>query len=135
MKYVIGVDVGGTFTKDLRPFLQETSRITHGTTASTNTVFTWTGAKVGMLCIKGLGAGSHRPIEKNLYLKSGQKEKIVYSPQRRSGHRFCPGRMRCRQSPGTLEADMAKTNALRNTHVRIQKIRGIINNFSRKITP
>ena len=92
MKYVIGVDVGGTFTDvvcldeqgnslitktpstpsdpsiaimnglskvatqldtDLKTFLQATSRITHGTTVSTNTVLTWTGAKVGMLCTSG----------------------------------------------------------------------------------
>jgi N-methylhydantoinase A len=92
MKYVIGVDVGGTFTdlvcldeqgnstitktpstpsdpsiaimnglskvgkvlgKDLQAILKETSRITHGTTVSTNTVLTWTGAKVGLLCTKG----------------------------------------------------------------------------------
>lgn len=92
MKYIIGVDVGGTFTdlvcmdergnslitktpstpndpsiaimkglakvgskldKDLVTLLKETSRITHGTTVSTNTVLTWTGAKVGMLCTKG----------------------------------------------------------------------------------
>ncbi|MEW5922264.1 MAG: hydantoinase/oxoprolinase family protein [Bacillota bacterium] len=92
MKYVIGVDVGGTFTdlvcldeegnsivaktpstpddssigvinglgkiaelldKDLNWLLKNTNRITHGTTVSTNTVLTWTGAKVGLLCTKG----------------------------------------------------------------------------------
>ena len=92
MKYVIGVDVGGTFTdlvcldeqgnalltktpstpadpsvaimngiskisgmlgKDAATLLKETSRITHGTTVSTNTVLTWTGAKVGLLTTKG----------------------------------------------------------------------------------
>jgi len=92
MKYVIGVDVGGTFTdlvcldeqgrslvtktpstpsdpsiaivnglkklagllgKDEESLLQDTTRITHGTTVSTNTVLTWTGAKVGMLCTGG----------------------------------------------------------------------------------
>lgn len=92
MKYIIGVDVGGTFTdlvcmdergnsiitktpstphdpsvaimngltkvggrlgKDLKTLLGETSRITHGTTVSTNTVLTWTGARVGMLCTSG----------------------------------------------------------------------------------
>ena len=92
MKYVIGVDVGGTFTdlvcldeqgnsvitktpstpadpslaimsglskvgdilgKDFPTLMKETSRITHGTTVSTNTVLTWTGAKVGLLCTKG----------------------------------------------------------------------------------
>jgi N-methylhydantoinase A len=92
MKYIIGVDVGGTFTDlvcldergnslitktpstpqdpsvaimngltkiagmlklDLTTLLLETSRITHGTTVSTNTVLTWTGAKVGLLCTKG----------------------------------------------------------------------------------
>ncbi len=92
MKYIIGVDVGGTFTdlvcldeqgnslltktpstpedpsiaimngigkisgmlgKDAGTLLSETSRITHGTTVSTNTVLTWTGAKVGLLTTKG----------------------------------------------------------------------------------
>lgn len=92
MKYIIGVDVGGTFTDlvcldergkslitktpstpadpsvaimngltkvagklnmDLKRLLLETSRITHGTTVSTNTVLTWTGARVGLLCTKG----------------------------------------------------------------------------------
>lgn len=92
MKYVIGVDVGGTFTdlvcldeqgrslltktpstpsdpsvaimnglsklagllgKDEKALLQDTTRITHGTTVSTNTILTWTGAKVGMLCTQG----------------------------------------------------------------------------------
>jgi len=92
MKYVIGVDVGGTFTdlvcldeegnlnltkipstpddpsraimqglsklagilgKDMKELFDETRRITHGTTVSTNTVLTWTGAKVGLLCTKG----------------------------------------------------------------------------------
>jgi len=92
MKYVIGVDTGGTFTdlicvdeagesiivktpstpadpsvaiidglqsmagrmgKDLKGFLSDVTRICHGTTVSTNTVLTWTGAKVGLLCTKG----------------------------------------------------------------------------------
>ncbi len=92
MTYVIGVDVGGTFTdlvcldeagnvtitktpstpadpseaimhglsklarilgKDTKTLFNETTRITHGTTVSTNTVLTWTGAKVGLLCTKG----------------------------------------------------------------------------------
>ncbi len=92
MAYVVGVDVGGTFTdlvcldadgdavvvkvpstpadpsvgvmdgleevarrlgKDLRSFLAETDRITHGTTVSTNTILTWSGAKVGLLTTKG----------------------------------------------------------------------------------
>ncbi len=92
MKYIIGVDVGGTFTdlvcldeegnsvvaktpstpedssigvingldkvaqelgKDLKWLLQNTYRITHGTTVSTNTVLTWTGAKVGLITTKG----------------------------------------------------------------------------------
>lgn len=92
MKYIIGVDVGGTFTDlvcldergnslitktpstphdpsiaimnglskvagtldtDLKTLLSETTRITHGTTVSTNTVLTWTGAKVGLLCTQG----------------------------------------------------------------------------------
>ncbi|MBW1802711.1 MAG: hydantoinase/oxoprolinase family protein, partial [Deltaproteobacteria bacterium] len=92
MRYIIGVDVGGTFTdlvcidgqghtimtktpstpadpsiaimngfaklaenlqKDTRTLLMETTRITHGTTVSTNTVLTWTGAKVGLICTKG----------------------------------------------------------------------------------
>lgn len=92
MSYVIGVDVGGTFTDlvcldregnsitaktpstpfdsskgilngfqkladmlgiTMEQLLKETSRINHGTTVSTNTVLTWTGAKVGLLCTKG----------------------------------------------------------------------------------
>ena len=92
MKYVIGIDTGGTFTdlicvdekgesiiikapstpddpsvaiinglqgmaakigKDLNSFLGDVTRICHGTTVTTNTVLTWTGAKVGMLCTKG----------------------------------------------------------------------------------
>lgn len=92
MKYVVGVDTGGTFTDliavdekgdyvivktpstpadpslavidalrqaaekeglDLRGFLANVSRICHGTTVSTNTVLTWTGAKVGLLCTEG----------------------------------------------------------------------------------
>ncbi|HMK36913.1 MAG TPA: hydantoinase/oxoprolinase family protein [Desulfomonilaceae bacterium] len=92
MKYVVGVDIGGTFT-DLvcvdeagetiivktpstpgdpsiavlnalqrtatelglgyGPFLKDITRICHGTTVSTNTVLTWTGAKVGLLTTKG----------------------------------------------------------------------------------
>ncbi len=92
MGYVVGIDVGGTFTdlvcldeegtptvlkvpstpkdpsegvlnglvevsrrlgKNLREFLGATDRITHGTTVSTNTILTWSGAKVGLLCTKG----------------------------------------------------------------------------------
>jgi N-methylhydantoinase A len=92
MKYVVGVDTGGTFTdlicvdeggeyiviktpstpenpslavieslrkagaqlgKDLKGFLADVTRICHGTTVSTNTVLTWRGAKVGLLCTKG----------------------------------------------------------------------------------
>ena len=92
MKYVIGIDTGGTFTdlicvdeegesiitktpsspedpsvaiidgltsmadklgKSMRDFLGEVTRICHGTTVTTNTVLTWTGAKVGLLCTKG----------------------------------------------------------------------------------
>ncbi|MBN2467807.1 MAG: hydantoinase/oxoprolinase family protein [Deltaproteobacteria bacterium] len=93
MKYVVGVDIGGTFTdlicidenadyiivktsstpKDpsiavidglekvaaklgkssLEEFLTDVVRICHGTTVSTNTVLTWTGAKVGLLCTEG----------------------------------------------------------------------------------
>jgi N-methylhydantoinase A len=92
MKYVIGIDTGGTFTdlicvdeegesiiiktpstpedpsvaiinglrgmaektgKDLTGFLGDVTRICHGTTVTTNTVLTWTGAKVGLLCTKG----------------------------------------------------------------------------------
>jgi N-methylhydantoinase A len=92
MKYVVGVDTGGTFTDlvcvdeagdvvviktsstpanpalavleslekaaaelgmDFQTFLAKVQRICHGTTVSTNTVLTWTGAKVGMLCTKG----------------------------------------------------------------------------------
>jgi len=37
----------------LKDFLEEIVRICHGTTVSTNTVLTWTGAKVGLLCTKG----------------------------------------------------------------------------------
>lgn len=92
MKYVIGIDTGGTFTdlicvdeegesvviktpstpedpsvaiinglqgmaakngKDLNGFLGDVTRICHGTTVTTNTVLTWSGAKVGLLCTKG----------------------------------------------------------------------------------
>ena len=92
MEYVIGVDIGGTFTdlvcideggnmavekvpstpadpslamvsgiaklaedygKPLEEFLANVVRICHGTTVSTNTVLTWTGAKVGLLTTKG----------------------------------------------------------------------------------
>jgi len=93
MKYVVGVDIGGTFTdlvsvdekgeyvivktpstpadpsiavidglkklaekygkKDVGEYLADVLRICHGTTVGTNTVLTWTGAKVGLLCTKG----------------------------------------------------------------------------------
>lgn len=92
MKYVVGVDTGGTFTDlisidqngdatviktpstpedpslavieglrkagesygmDLAGFLEKVVRICHGTTVSTNTVLTWTGAKVGLITTKG----------------------------------------------------------------------------------
>jgi len=92
MKYVVGVDIGGTFTDlvcidetgkptvvktpstpsdpsiavmdglkkladqlegNFEKFMANLIRICHGTTVSTNTVLTWTGAKVGMLCTKG----------------------------------------------------------------------------------
>jgi len=92
MKYVVGIDIGGTFTdlvcldeagnmtiakapstpadpgiavldgltrlagrfgKSLKEFLPNLVRLSHGTTVSTNTVLTWTGAKVGLLCTKG----------------------------------------------------------------------------------
>jgi len=92
MRYVVGVDTGGTFTDlicvdengesiiiktpstpedpsiaiitglkemaaqigtDVSNFLGDVIRICHGTTVSTNTVLTWSGAKVGMLCTKG----------------------------------------------------------------------------------
>ena len=92
MKYVIGIDTGGTFTdlicvdeegasiiiktpstpedpskavvnglndmavklaKDLPGLLSDVTRICHGTTVTTNTVLTWTGAKVGLICTKG----------------------------------------------------------------------------------
>ena len=92
MKYVVGVDIGGTFTDlvcvdevgettiaktpstpedpsiavlnalkraatelgvDYGSFLTDITRICHGTTVSTNTVLTWTGAKVGLLATKG----------------------------------------------------------------------------------
>ncbi len=92
MKYVVGVDIGGTFTDlvcvdeageiaivktpstpddpsiavlnalqraaaelglEYSSFLTNITRICHGTTVSTNTVLTWTGAKVGFLTTKG----------------------------------------------------------------------------------
>ncbi len=92
MKYVVGIDIGGTFTdlvcmdqegnmtiaktpstpadpaiavidglgkiantfeKNLKEFLPDVVRLSHGTTVSTNTVLTWKGAKVGLLCTKG----------------------------------------------------------------------------------
>lgn len=92
MKYMVGVDVGGTFTdlilidqegnmgvvkvpstpadpsiavmsalervgstldQGLKEFLAQVARICHGTTVSTNTVLTRTGAKMGMLTTKG----------------------------------------------------------------------------------
>lgn len=92
MKYVVGVDTGGTFTDliavdetgqyvitktpstpadpslavieglkqaaelvglSFQEFLGNCVRICHGTTVSTNTVLTWTGAKVGLLCTEG----------------------------------------------------------------------------------
>ncbi len=92
MKYVVGIDIGGTFTDlvcideagkptviktpstpsdpslavieglkkladhlnlDFKEFMESLVRICHGTTVSTNTVLTWTGAKVGLLCTKG----------------------------------------------------------------------------------
>jgi N-methylhydantoinase A len=92
MRYMVGVDVGGTFTdlvlideeggmqvmkvpstpadpsiavmsaleragsalgRGLREFLADVIRICHGTTVSTNTVLTLSGAKVGMLATKG----------------------------------------------------------------------------------
>lgn len=93
MKYVVGVDIGGTFTdlvcvdengdyvivktsstpadpsiavidglkklavkynkKNIQDYLADVVRICHGTTVGTNTVLTWTGAKVGLLCTKG----------------------------------------------------------------------------------
>lgn len=92
MKYVVGVDTGGTFTDlisldqngdptvvktpstpedpslavieglrkageacglDLASYLKNVIRICHGTTVSTNTVLTWTGAKVGLITTKG----------------------------------------------------------------------------------
>jgi len=92
VKYVVGIDIGGTFTdlvcideeagltiaktpstpgdpaiavveglakiagisgKSLPDFLPDLVRLAHGTTVSTNTVLTWTGAKVGLLCTKG----------------------------------------------------------------------------------
>lgn len=108
MNYVIGVDVGGTFTDVVcldekgqvtisktpstpsdpsigimtglskvadnlgtafHPFLKKTTRITHGTTVSTNTVLTWTGAKVGLLCTKGFRdiLGTRFGIRENPY--------------------------------------------------------------------
>lgn len=38
---------------ELEEFLGKVTRICHGTTVTTNTVLTWTGAKVGLLCTKG----------------------------------------------------------------------------------
>ncbi len=38
---------------DLEEFLGHVNRICHGTTVTTNTVLTWTGAKVGQICTKG----------------------------------------------------------------------------------
>lgn len=105
MKYVVGVDTGGTFTDliavdekgdyvivktpstpedpsravieglrqaadreglDLRGFLANVSRICHGTTVSTNTVLTWTGAKVGLICTEG--------FRDNLAIRFGVRE-------------------------------------------------------------
>ncbi|MFC1995303.1 hydantoinase/oxoprolinase family protein [Chloroflexota bacterium] len=92
MKYVVGVDIGGTFTdivcldeegevmvkkvpstptdpslamwdgisklasdlgKNMNEFLRDVLRICHGTTVSTNTILTRSGAKVGQLCTNG----------------------------------------------------------------------------------
>jgi len=92
VKYVVGIDIGGTFTdlisidqggvskvvktpstpkdpgvgvmdglaklaeeygKSMEEFMPDLERLSHGTTVSTNTVLTWTGAKVGLLCTKG----------------------------------------------------------------------------------
>ncbi len=92
MRYVVGVDIGGTFTDLIcvdekgdativktpstpedpsvavieglekmsaklevaqEQFLSRVVRICHGTTVSTNTVLTWSGARVGSLCTKG----------------------------------------------------------------------------------
>lgn len=92
MKFVVGVDVGGTFTDlvcideegnvavvktpstpadpsiavidaltkvagelrgNLETLLPDVIRICHGTTVSTNTILTWTGAKAGLLTTKG----------------------------------------------------------------------------------
>jgi N-methylhydantoinase A len=39
--------------RDFGEFLGDVTRICHGTTVSTNTVLTWTGAKVGLLTTKG----------------------------------------------------------------------------------
>jgi N-methylhydantoinase A len=39
--------------KSMGDFLGDVTRICHGTTVTTNTVLTWTGAKVGLLCTKG----------------------------------------------------------------------------------
>lgn len=38
---------------DVGKFLGNVTRICHGTTVTTNTVLTWTGARVGLLCTKG----------------------------------------------------------------------------------
>jgi N-methylhydantoinase A len=38
---------------DLEGFLKHVTRICHGTTVTTNTVLTWSGARVGLICTKG----------------------------------------------------------------------------------
>ncbi len=92
MNYVVGIDIGGTFTdlacidqegnllitktpstpddpgagvmnglariaesfgENLTEYLPKVMRLSHGTTVSTNTVLTGSGAKVGLLCTKG----------------------------------------------------------------------------------
>jgi len=46
-------DIAAKLDKDIHGFMNEVTRICHGTTVTTNTVLTWSGAKVGLLCTKG----------------------------------------------------------------------------------
>lgn len=46
-------EVASLFGKSLRDLLKSTHRIVHGTTVTTNTVLTWSGAKVGLVYTKG----------------------------------------------------------------------------------
>jgi len=105
MEFVVGVDVGGTFTDlvcidkegnvtvvktsstpsdpsiavidaltkvagklkgSLEEFLPDVLRICHGTTVSTNTILTWTGAKTGLVTTKG--------FKDTLEIREGRRE-------------------------------------------------------------